>query len=167
MNSEIMAFFTVQRQIFGICPCCGEIFRLSDADISIKKKFKSDWLDACKRKSAHLDDREERLQERKREMQEKAKIIGRRRAVQFVKRIDPVFTPRRLDPDDAKVIFHPVDYMVFNGMSKHDIVNKIVFLDRIDVQDARLQKSIENTIEKRNYEWQTLRVMDDGKVKNE
>lgn len=167
MNSEIMAFFTVQRQIFGICPCCGELFRLSDADISVKNKFKSDWLDALERRADHLDTKEERLQERKSEMQEKAKAIGRRKAVKFVKRIDPVFTPRKLDPDDAKVIFHPVDYMVFNGMSQRDIVNKIVFLDRIDVQDARLQKSIEKAIEKRNYEWQTLRVLDDGKVKIE
>ncbi|HRR06963.1 MAG TPA: Holliday junction resolvase-like protein, partial [Victivallales bacterium] len=149
MSSEIIAFFSIQRQIFGICPCCGEIFRLSDADISMKKKFKSDWLDLIERRKQHLDIKEERLRERKSEMQEKAKVIGQKRARSYIKRIDPVFTPRHLDPDDAKVIFHPVDYVVFHGMSKNDNISKIVFLDRLDVNDKNIQKSLEKAIEKR------------------
>jgi len=167
MSSDVITFFSIQRQIFGICPCCGEIFRLSDANVSIKKKFKTDWLDAIEARHTALDAREERLQEHKSEMQEEAKSAGYRKAVKFVKKIDPVFFPRKLDPDDAKVIFHPVDYVVFNGMSSKDSVNKIIFLDHVDVTDKKIQKSMEKVIEKRNYEWQTLRVNDQGKIESD
>lgn len=33
-----------------------------------------------------------------------------------MKQVDKVIHPQKLNPDDAKVIFHPVDYAVFNGM---------------------------------------------------
>ena len=45
-------------------------------------------------------------------------------------KIDPVFTPRRLNPDDAKVLFHPIDFVVFDGMKNADQVKRIVLLDR-------------------------------------
>ena len=38
MNSELIKFFSVQRQIFGVCSCCGDIFRLSDAKVYLKEK---------------------------------------------------------------------------------------------------------------------------------
>ncbi|MFM1756945.1 MAG: hypothetical protein RL621_1932, partial [Bacteroidota bacterium] len=32
-QEDILIFFEYQRQIFGICPCCGDFFRLSDTKI--------------------------------------------------------------------------------------------------------------------------------------
>ena len=65
---------------------------------------------------------------------------------------------------DAKVIFHPIDYIVFNGMKGSDSIKNIVFLDRIAISPnhRQLQKSIGRVIEKENYEWLTLRVREDG-----
>ncbi|MGB9760435.1 MAG: hypothetical protein ACPLZG_11455 [Thermoproteota archaeon] len=34
-----------------------------------------------------------------------------------LKRIDPVFSPKKLSPDDAVQIAYPVDFVVFNGMN--------------------------------------------------
>ncbi len=84
------------------------------------------------------------------------------------KKIDPIFTPRKLNPDDAKVIFHPIDYIVFNGMKENSLKN-IVLLDReAKISEHRkIQRSIEKVIGTGNYEWQTLRVMDDGKIREE
>lgn len=76
------------------------------------------------------------------------------------------FMPRKLNPDDAKVIFHPVDYVVFDGLIDHNI-RKVLILDRKDAKDKKLQRSVEKVIEKRNYEWRTLRVLDDGGIKEE
>ena len=45
MNSELIKFFSVQRQIFGVCSCCGDIFRLSDAKVYLKEKPQPDWMD--------------------------------------------------------------------------------------------------------------------------
>ena len=115
-----------------------------------------------------LDRLEEKLAEKKKDLQEKAREAGRKLAQRAVKKIDPVFTPHKLNPDDAKVIFHPIDYLVFNGMKKESIKN-IILLDRQEkgTEHRALQKSIEKVVERENYEWQTLRVQEDGKIKVE
>jgi predicted Holliday junction resolvase-like endonuclease len=83
-----------------------------------------------------------------------------------VRKVDPVFTPNKLNPDDAKVIFHPVDYLVFNGMKKKPEIKNIVFLDNVikRKEQKSIQKSIEKTIEKENYEWITVQVSETGVV---
>jgi len=169
MKSDIVKFFGLGRQIFGICPKCNDFFRLSNCKIFLKKKPVPDWMDKITLKENRLTELEERLEEKKEELQEKAREKGRKLAQKAVRKIDPVFTPRKLNPDDAKVIFHPIDFIVFNGMKKIDSIKNIILLDREEKgKDHRsLQKSIERVVERENYEWQTLRVKEDGKIKIE
>ena len=169
MKSDIVKFFGLQRQIFGICPKCEDFFRLSDCKIFIKKKPLADWMDKITLEEDRLDGLEERLEEKKKDLQEKAQEKGRKRAQLAVKKIDPIFTPGNLNPDDAKVIFHPIDYIIFNGMKAPEPIKNIILLDRQtkDGDHRALQKSIEKVVEHENYEWQTLRVQEDGKIKVE
>jgi len=168
MRSDILKFFTLQRQIFGICPKCNDLFRLSDTKIYLKEKPVKDWMDKLDSEEERVYYLEGKIKEEKLELQKKAQVKGRRAALVKVKKIDPVFTPRNLNPDDAKVILHPIDYIVFNGMKKKPMKN-IILLDRkMKGADYRwIQKSIERVIEKENYEWQTLRVQEDGNIRNE
>jgi predicted Holliday junction resolvase-like endonuclease len=167
-RSQIVDFFSLHRQIFGVCPHpdCGVIFRLSDCHIYLKKKPPRDWMDALDRMDARLASLEEKLQEKEGEMREEAREKGRRLAQKVIRRIDPIFTPRSLNPDDAKVIFHPIDYVVFNGMKDGGPMKNIILLDRegTTADQRRLQRSIERTVSKRRFEWQTLRVQEDGTV---
>jgi predicted Holliday junction resolvase-like endonuclease len=66
-------------------------------------------------------------------------------------------------------LFHPIDYMVFRGMKDSDSIKGILLLDREakDGNHRTIQKSIEKVVEHENYEWQTLRVQEDGKIKVE
>jgi predicted Holliday junction resolvase-like endonuclease len=166
MSSDIVRFFAVQRSIFGLCPCCGELFRLSDTRLFLKTRPKRDWMDILRARDARLDGVEERIDEAEEALREKARIVGRRSARLAVRRIDPVFAPRRLNADDAKVLFHPVDYVVFRGMKEQGAVKEIILLDGdTRAQDRiRLQKSIEKVVEMGNYEWLTVRVQEDGSV---
>ena len=68
--------------------------------------------------------------------------------------------------DDAKVPFHPVDYIAFNGM-KADGFRNLVLFDRaaIDGNRRKLQHSVEATISRGHYEWTTFLVDDDGTVR--
>lgn len=169
MKSDLIKFFNLQRQIFGICPNCNDFFRLSDCNIFLKKKPIPDWMDEINLKEERITELEEKLEEKKEELQEKSREKGRKLAQKAVKKIDPVFTPRKLNPDDAKVIFHPIDYIVFNGMKIPGSIKNIVLLDR-EVKDSNhraIQRSIERIVERENYEWQTLRVKEDGKIKVE
>jgi len=169
MSSDIVRFFAVQRSIFGLCPCCGELFRLSDTRVFLKTRPKKDWMDILRARDARLDGVEERIDSAEEALREKARIVGRRSARLAVRRIDPVFAPRRLNADDAKVLFHPVDYVVFRGMKEQGTIREIILLDgETRAPDRiRLQKSIEKVIEMGNYEWLTVRVQEDGSVVEE
>jgi len=168
MRSEITTFFDLHRQIFGICPGCSEFFRLSDCRVYLKKKPKLDWLDEIGKEETRLENAEQRLDDREESLRERARAIGRRLARIAIKKIDPIFAPRRLNPDDAKVIFHPIDYVVFNGLKSNPIKN-ILLLDRQAKEPThrRLQENIAKVVRRENYEWQTLRVQDNGEVKVE
>jgi predicted Holliday junction resolvase-like endonuclease len=169
MKSDIVRFFGLQRQIFGICPNCGDFFRLSDCKIFIRKRPAPDWMDKITLQENRLTELEEKLEEKKGELQEKARGKGRRLAQKAIKKIDPVFAPRKLNADDAKVIFHPIDYIVFKGMKDNDSIKGILLLDRQakDGNHRAIQRSIEKVVEHENYEWQTLRVQEDGRIKVE
>jgi predicted Holliday junction resolvase-like endonuclease len=62
-----------------------------------------------------------------------------------------------------------IDYIVFDGMKAPEPMKNIILLDRKEKgKDHRgLQRSIERVVEHENYEWQTLRVQEDGKIKVE
>src|SRR6266852_9500401 len=69
------------------------------------------------------------------------------------------------DPQDVKVIFSPVTYVVFDGMSQRNL-NKIELLVRPAQNRAaeRVQNSIEQAINRGNVEFRTLRVDNAGSV---
>ncbi len=169
MIDDIVRFFAIQRNIFGLCPCCGEIFRLSDCRVYLRTKPQKDWMDILESKDNHLNRKEEKIDEIEEALREKARAAGRRMARRAITRIDPVFAPRHLNADDAKVLFHPVDYVVFCGMKDSGIVKEIVLLDRKAEapKRRRVQRSIEKVVEAGKYDWLTVRVQNDGTIVEE
>ncbi len=169
MIDDIVRFFAIQRNIFGLCPCCGEIFRLSDCRVYLRTKPQKDWMDILESKDNRLNRKEEKIDEIEEALREKARAAGRRMARRAITRIDPVFAPRHLNADDAKVLFHPVDYVVFCGMKDSGIVKEIVLLDRKAEapKRRRVQRSIEKVVEAGKYDWLTVRVQNDGTIVEE
>jgi predicted Holliday junction resolvase-like endonuclease len=167
-NNQLPQFFQLQRQIFGICPHTGNVFRLSDCHIFVKKRPEPDWLQKIEIEQLRIDNISEKLDERKHLVAEQAKIIGRKEADNAVRKFDNVFKPKKLNADDSKVIFHPIDYIVFNGM-KTGLMKNIILMDREKntSSEKQIQKSIGKIIERQNYEWITLRVEDNGNIKEE
>lgn len=167
-NNQLIKYFSLQRQIFGICPNSKQIFRLSDCNIYLKKKPEPDWLKQIESAQNRIDLASARLDEKEYEIREKAKEKGRKEADKKVKKIDKIFNPLKLNPDDSKVIFHPVDYIVFNGKKDGQIKN-LILMDgrRTDANEKRLQKSVVKAVEQENYEWVTLKVEENGKITEE
>jgi predicted Holliday junction resolvase-like endonuclease len=166
-NNQLLKFFQLQRQIFGVCPHTGNVFRLSDCQIYVKKKPEPDWLQQIEAAQTKIFKAEEKLDEKEETIREKARIAGRSEATKMVRKIDKIFHPLKLNPDDSKVIFHPVDYIVFNGMKTGQMKNLILMDKAKRTTDNRLQRSIQKVIEKKNYEWITLRVEENGNIKQE
>lgn len=169
MTKDILNFFQIQRSIFGICPHSGEIFRLSQCKIFLRTRPKKDWMDVLERKEVRLEKLDEKIEETRKHLEELAHRRGRRLAQATVRKLDPVFTPRKLNPDDAKVIFHPIDYLVFKGMNGEDSIKGLLLLDREAKSSdrRRLQRSIEKVVDKEEYEWLPIRVLDDGTIRED
>jgi predicted Holliday junction resolvase-like endonuclease len=166
MRSPLLDYFAVQRSLFGLCPHCADIFRLSDTRVFLRAKPKPDWMDALAKKGDLLEAAEEKLAEKEEDLRSKAREAGRREAMKHVARVDRVFTPRRLNPDDAKVIFHPIDYVVFDGMKIGPSMRRVLLLDRetTDSEHRALQRSIATAVEKGRMDWKTLTVRPDGSI---
>jgi len=169
MQKEVIEFYSSLRHIFGVCPCCGEIFRLSDCKLYQKKKPESDWKDELDKEIQRLDTLEEKILEKIETNKEAARILGRQNADKLVRKIDKVFLPLKINCNDCKVIFHPVDFIVFKGMNNNDgdcAIKEIMLLDKNNKLGHYLtiQKSIENAIITKSYDWLTLRVENDGKI---
>lgn len=107
MRSDLLDFFSLQRQIFGICPKCGDFFRLSDCNIYLKKKPTPDWMDKIDGERNRLIKIEERLDEKEEELREKAREKGRQLAQRTVKKIDKIFPLVGLIPTTPKLFFTP------------------------------------------------------------
>jgi predicted Holliday junction resolvase-like endonuclease len=172
MHQQTLLFFQYQRQIFGICTCCGEFFRLSDCKVYQEAKAPTDWLDKLEKEERRLDLQEEKVEEELEVLKAQAREKGRQTASKMVKQVDKVFHPQKLNPDDAKVIFHPVDFVVFNGMkagSNGDALKNVVLLDseKRSSEQKQIQKSIIQAIDKQSYEWLTIRVDNDGSISQE
>lgn len=168
----MLLFFQYQREIFGICPCCDEFIRLSDCKIYKDERKSSDWLDKLGNEERKLDTLEAQITEDLKFYNEEAREKGRKEANKKMKKVDKIFTPQKLNPDDAKVIFHPVDFVVFNGMkngSNGEALKNIVLLDseKKSTEHKQVQNSIIKTIENQIYEWITLRVDVDGNISEE
>ena len=165
MTPELIKFFSYQRQIFGLCTCCGELFRLSDCKVYRKEAPLTDWMEKLEKQTAALDRLEEKLDEKMEILREKAREAGRKNADKLIKKVDPVFAPLKLNPDDAKVIYYPVDFVVFNGMKAKALRNLVIMDAKEKPRDLRiLQDSIANTIEKKNLEWVTVNVGVNGEI---
>ncbi|UCH05779.1 MAG: hypothetical protein JSW05_06335 [Candidatus Thorarchaeota archaeon] len=88
---------------------------------------------------------------------------ARKRVVEIV---DSALPGCKYHPQDIKAVLHPIDYVVFCGMTECDEIEKIVCFS-VETDDNALKKvrrSIERTIDGKSYSWNVARVLDDGTV---
>lgn len=162
--STVRLFHDFQK-IFGFCPCCGEPFRLSEATLFHRSPPPRTPWDVLEEEREKLARAEERLfgdEERLREMAQKE---GRKEMERRLRSLTSFFRRQRIAVRDVKLLFHPVDYVAFRGLSEGSC-SAVEFIDREPVSSAHdeLQRSIEQSIRAGNFEWITLRIEDDGRV---
>jgi len=170
MKNPFIEFYSSLRHIFGICKNCNNIFRVGDCELYQKKKPEVDWKSKLDNEIASLERIEEKLLDKIELAKESARQRGRSDADRLVKKIDPVFSPLKLNPNDAKVIFHPIDFIVFNGMNTNEkTIKNLIMLDNKNKKNEykTLQNSIANAVNASRYEWLTLRVNENGTISEE
>src|SRR5438270_2040004 len=158
-SPRLAKVFDALAQLMGVCPCCGELFYVSEARPFYDGRKPQSVLDRLRAEERRLDDAEEQLDEVETNLRETAARAGLQATKRLLRKIDPVFSGAGYDPQDVKVIFNPVTYVVFDGMSQRKL-SKIQLLATPPQTGAteRIQNSIEQAVNRGNVEFRTLRV---------
>ncbi len=105
------------------------------------------------------------IEERQGELQDRRKTISQTSEV-GAKAVNIGFLLERLAPsmrgfpfsrNDCRSLFEPIDYLIFDGLTRNGSVDKIVFVD-IKTGDATLkanQREIRNLVERKRVSWDT------------
>ena len=72
--TELFEEFQKFRKILCVCPCCGDLVRVSDLRLKLKGRVVRTWLDDYEKLSLTLDKKEERFDEALAEFREAIKL---------------------------------------------------------------------------------------------
>jgi len=159
------ATFGEMKRIYGICPCCGDPFRLSDASLFTRSAPPRTVFEKVDDAFERLNEQIDRFDGVEEEKREDARRLGQSAAKKRIRAIAPFFIDRKIDPGDVKVIFHPVDYIIFKGME----IGRCASVDLVDHpaqsrERETIQRSIDRAIRNGNLEWEVFRVDQNGHV---
>jgi predicted Holliday junction resolvase-like endonuclease len=164
MSASLVDSFQDLRTILCICPCCGELVRASELHLSSHGKAPKTWLDDYDAELSRLEKREEEFEASVAEVKQAAIERGRKIVVERASScLDSSISCFNYDPYDIKALFHPVDFVVFNGLNAGEGLEDITFLTRSRRGDA-LQKSVAKVVKDGKYSWKVARVTEDGGV---
>jgi len=153
------------KKIYGICPCCGEVFRLADAVIYTREPPPKTAFDLLRESNERHESAVARFEMQREAILEVERDRGAAAAHEQLVRIAPDFVGRGIDPEDVKVIYDPVRYIVFRGLDASNITG-IEFIDAepTSSERERLLRSLDATIKAGNVAWATWRITEDGRV---
>lgn len=70
---DLLSFYKAEKKIYGRCPDCGEVFRLSDVKLTYGKQPPKDQLESLKRQRERLFEDLEKLQEEIEQVEEESR----------------------------------------------------------------------------------------------
>jgi len=170
MGIMLTDFLKEQRHIFGVCPKCSEVWRFTDIQVSYITRYVPDWLDKLERERERLDEQAANLLNKEKEIKKISLDRAKRRILPAkLKAISPLFAKARVSPQDIRTIFHPIDYVCFDGLYSKDRLKQVLFLDRVPTTPAEriVQSSLRRAIRREALDWVTVRVDDEGNVSRE
>ena len=170
--NDLLHAISAMQEVLAICPCCGEIFRLVEARISLPQHPPKtcDYLEltALERKLTARQDRidsaEERFEESLEKQRDACAQLGRNEAKKRLRLIDPTFSAKNIDPQDVKVLFDPVEYVIFHGLNSFGDLRSVEFISRrpTNKRQSTITESIDEAVRKRNLSFEALYLRDDG-----
>jgi len=152
-----------------MCPKCNEIVRLSDLQLRAKGKAPRTWLDDYQVDVGKADEIEAKFEEEKEKIKEEARERGRAQVPELVRQsLDEKFAKLHYNPYDIKALLHPIDFVVFDGMTDEEMKNVVLLAKSTTNQYLQtIHNNIARTVEDKNYDWKVVRVSQDGQVEIE
>src|SRR5438093_1310325 len=121
MTASIGKVFGGLAHLMGVCPCCGEVFYVAEARPYYEGEKPRSLLDQLRAEEHRLQQAEQRLDELEWKLRKRAVKSGLLAAKRLLRKIDPIFSGSGYDPQDVRVMFDPVTYIVFNGMTQGEV----------------------------------------------
>ena len=173
MADSLLGIFQQLKTVLCLCPHCSSLLRVSQLYLRSTVAAPRTWLDdydeqiqKLKIKDDRVSRKEEKFASQVGEIREKSRERGQGMVVNTVlKSMDDYFSKKKYNPYDIKPIIHPVDFVIFNG--DHDKqVNEVVFLSKKSKNPnlAALQKSVDECVKKKNYDFKVAKISNEGKV---
>jgi predicted Holliday junction resolvase-like endonuclease len=140
------------------CPCCGEAILLRDAGLFYLDDFSPEAAELYKERLCELKDRQKELREMRKAISQVSEVKAKAVNIGFIlERIAPCMKGFCFERNDCRSLFDPIDYLIFEGLSKKGSVSKILFVD-IKTGGATLskkQREIRLLIEHKKVSWDT------------
>lgn len=147
-----------------MCPRCGAVHRLNELALASRGEHETDWLDELRSQRQTLEQALAGLEDQRRKLVTEARRRAEQEELpQLLRRAAPAFAGTNIDPRDVRILFHPVEFAVFEGMNAEDGVQGVTLLHM--GRGGPLVEGIAAAVEHGNVGWRTIRVDDDGNVR--
>jgi len=144
--------------------------RLSDLRLKYKGKAPRTWLDTYDTKLKRLQIQEEQFDEEESKIREAAHERARKKVPRLIcKCIDKGIARFKYNPYDIKILLHPVDFVVFNGLNDGKKLKDITFLSKgtKDPSLSQIRNSLITALDNERYDWHVARVSVEGNIEIE
>jgi len=147
-----------ENRFYAECPCCGEQILLRDAGLFYLDDFSAEAEELYKERLEELREEEKEIRERRKEISRGSEVKSAAVNIGFIlERIAPCMKDFCFERNDCRSLFDPIDYVIFEGLTRKGSVNKILFVD-IKTGKASLtgkQKEIRGLVEDKKVTWDT------------
>ena len=147
-----------ENRFYAECPCCGEPILLKDAGLFYLDDFSPEAEELYKERLEELREQEKEIRERRKEISRGSEVKSTAVNIGFIlERIAPCMKDFCFEKNDCRSLFDPIDYLIFEGLTRKGTVNKILFVD-IKTGKANLtakQKEIRDLVEDKKVTWDT------------
>jgi len=140
------------------CPSCDKEIKLVNAGLFHLDNFTPEAHTIYKEMLNEQKERRAELKEKKIKIPIKSEVGARAVNLGFLlERLAPTLDDFAFNKNDCRSMFDPIDYVIFEGLSKKNSVDKIQFVD-IKTGNARLsskQRKIKEVIEEKKVVFKT------------
>ena len=167
MMDDFLTVFTNFKNILCVCPNCQALPRLSELQIFSTKKAPKDWMDDWQQRMNNLQEKVNEFSEKESKIRDEAAKRAQVEVPKLIKKsLSDHIVSLKYNPYDIKPINHPIDLVIYDGMSDGDVEN-VVFLHSKNKAMQELHKSVHKTVENKDYDWKVVRVSTDGELEFE
>ena len=142
------------------CPSCEEEVKLKEAGLFHLDNFTPEAHEVYKGMLQEQKKRRADLKDRKLKIPIKSEVGAKAVNLGFLlERLAPTLDAFTFNKNDCRSMFDPIDYVIFEGLSNKNSVDKILFVD-IKTGGARLtpkQRRIKEVIEERKVKFKTYK----------